>query len=99
MLYRGEIVGYAGSLAVLGSGAGTSTDFQVENEETGVEYFDDQPTVEVNSGTKTIEGGSLIDSPTFRAGETLRAYISAISTAPEDGILRLLCIFYKPVTV
>ena len=97
--YDGEIVGYAGTLAVLGTGAGTSVDVQLVNDDTGVTYFSTQPTFEVNSATKVLEGGELIDSPTFRQGETLRAYITAISTAPKDGIFRIICKLRKPVTV
>lgn len=99
MPYDGEILGYGGSLAVLGTGAGTSTDLQLVNDDTGVTYFDVQPTFEVDSATRVLEGGALIESPTFRQGETLRGYVTAISTAPKDGTLTLLCKFRKPVTV
>lgn len=97
--YDGEILNYSGSLAVLGSGAGTSTDLQVENDDTGDLMFSTQPTFEVDSASKVLEGGELADSPTFLQGQTLRAYVTAVSTTPEDGIFRLLCRFYKRVTV
>lgn len=99
MPYEGEVVGYSGSVANLGSGAGTSIDFQIENDDTGDLLFDIQPTIEVDSASKVLEGGQLADSPTFLAGQTLRGYITAISTTPEDAVLRVLCKFYKTVTV
>lgn len=99
MPYDGEVLNYGGSLAVLGTGGGTSVDVQVENDDTGDLIFTVQPTFEVDSASKVVEGGQLASSPTFRAGQTLRAYITAVSTTPEDGVFTLHCKLYKRVTV
>ena len=86
----GEILGYGGFINTLGSGAGTSTDIQIRNEETSRDYFDTKPTFEVDSATKKLEGGDLIDSPTFKAGQTLVLDVDAVSTNPADVDVWLL---------
>lgn len=98
--YDGEIIGYYGSSSDRGTGAGTSTDFQVENDDVaGKNYFSVQPTIEVDSATNLLEGGQLDDSPTFLAGQTLRARATAISTAPKNAQLHLVMKYYRTLTV
>lgn len=99
--YNGEVVGWFGGLANLGSGAGTSTDFQLTNETTtpDKDYFQVQPTFEVDSATKVLEGGRLIDSPKFSAGDTLKGRITAVSTGPEDAVVGIVVKYRKPLTV
>ena len=101
MPYEGEIVGWSGGIANLGTGAGTSTDFQLINESRtpDLNYFSIVPTFEVDSATKVLEGGQLIDSPTFSAGETLKGKITAVSTSPEDAVVSIVIKLRKPVTV
>lgn len=97
--YGGEIVNYYGSIADGGSGAGTSTDFQISNDETSKDYFTVQPTFEVDSATNLLEGGQLDDSPTFLAGQTLRGKATAVSTTPKDAQLNVVMKYLKTVTV
>lgn len=100
MPYDGEILGYYGSVAALGAGAGTKTSVQVRNATRSLDYFATLPSWNVDSATKVLQDGSLIDSPTFLAGDFLEAEIMEDATTPaRDAILILHCKFFRPITV
>lgn len=97
--YDGQILGWFGSIPVLGSGAGTSTDFQLYNDTTGEAYFLVPPTFEVDAASNVLEGGRIVNAPVFKAGQVLRGKIVAVSTNPADAVIGLFVKMYEPVTV
>jgi len=97
--FDGEILEHDGWLDILGGGAGTSTDVQIRNENTSVDYFATLPTFEVDSATKRLEGGVLINSPTFKKDEWLVLDVDVVSTNPADMTIRLMCILVRRVSV
>ena len=99
MQFRGEILGYRGFIKTLGTGGGTSTDIQLRNQTTtpDKDYFSTKPTFEVDSASNLLEGGELIASPTFQAGDVLVLDVDAISTGPADAEVTLLCGFFREI--
>ncbi len=97
MEFRGEILGYRGYIKTLGTGAGTSTDIQIRNQNTtpDKDYFSTKPTFEVDSASNLLEGGELIASPIFQAGDVLCLDVDAITTGPADAEVVLLCGFFR----
>jgi hypothetical protein len=101
--YPGEIIGYSGSIAVLGTGAGASSDFRLSNNDADYnyqfDYFTTRPTFEVDSATKVLEGGQLRDSPTFLVGDILEGEFNPVATNAERATITLVLRVFKPVTV
>jgi adenylosuccinate synthase len=85
--FAGEIVAVDGYITTLGSGAGTSTDFQISCG--AVDYLATKGAFEVNSATNLLESQVLAVNPTFAAGATLEIDCDAISTSPANALLRV----------
>ncbi len=92
-----EILEFGGFIQTLGSGAGTSTDIQLKNQTTNVDYFEVKPTIEVDSATGLVQGGQLISTPTGRKNEALALDIDAISTNPANLDFWVDCRFFVEV--
>jgi len=92
--YQGEVLGYGGFLQTVGTVAG-QTAIQIRNETKtpDLDYFIVLPYFTLTGGGK-VEGGTLIASPTFNAGDVFWLDVDAISTAPADLSFWLTCRFF-----
>jgi len=97
----GEVITYGGFLETLGGGAGTSTDVQIRNasKTPDEDLFSVLPVFEVDTATGELEGGELIASPKFNAGDIFWLDADAISTAPANMHVWLVCRFFREVRV
>lgn len=84
--YAGEIVSVGGYITTLGSGAGTSTDFQLANGTTDI--LSTVGAFEVDSATNLLEGQVVnANNATFDANDTIALDCDAVSTNPANAVI------------
>jgi len=86
MPYAGEFVKVGGSINILGTGAGTSTDVQLRNETQAKDILSTVGTFEVDSGTNLLEG-AVVDPATcsFAKGDVVQADVDAIPGGADSA--------------
>lgn len=105
--YDGEILGsrngprIAGHIQNAGSGAGTYTEIQVRNVNSGRNYFDTTPKFQVDdadgAGRAVLTGGTLRNQPTFRQNEVLALDVDGIPGGADSAqaIVFITCGFWR----
>ncbi|KKN82084.1 hypothetical protein LCGC14_0313510 [marine sediment metagenome] len=96
MPYAGEIIEVGGYMTTLGSGGGTSTDFQLRNETDGnKDILSTVGAFEVDSGTKLLEG-QVVDTTnaSFAKDDVIDLDADAISTNPADAEIWAVVVFF-----
>lgn len=96
MPYSGEILAYGGYVSVLGGG---NTTIQLRNSTVSPDkdYFASAPSCLNASATGLLEGGLLIDSPTFNADDVVELDIDA--TTGTTLQIWALCGMFKAATI
>jgi len=87
--YPGELKAVVGSITTLGTGAGSSTDFQLANGAT--DMLSTVGAFEVDSATSLLEGQVVDDTvAAFAAGDVIAADCDAIATNADAADVLLL---------
>ena len=85
--FAGKIIAVDGWIKTLGSGATTSTDFQIS---CGTkDYLATVGAFEVDSATSLLESQVLVPNTSFAAGDIIELDCDAVSTSPADAFIRL----------
>ena len=109
MPWDGEILGAVtgpkidGFILNAGTGAGSATQIQIRNVDTGRDYFTTMPEFRVDSkdaaNRAPLEGGAIGVHPMFKGGEFLALDIDGLPTNADsaEAYLWLTCGFWREV--
>ena len=93
--YAGRVIQLKGTIKTLGSGAGTSTDFQLRNVTQAKDILSTVGAFEVNSATNRLEGQVVnFTNCSFVAADVITPDCDAISTNPADVVLYMTVVLY-----